>query len=189
MRSPFVTLFLTTTPCDAFPFFGVRLFSETFFSMHLACTHTSSSHARHFRAKLRRKRVFLRGGGRRRSWPIIDENSASNLNYVHFFIEAASIKSSKTSSRTSRPRRHFWVINRGSFKREALTYVRNNMCIYFRNNKHLILLIIIIIRSYDLYIINCLLACLLACLDGIFSFVITYIYERRARITYVCDIL
>ena len=69
----------------------------------------------------RRKRVFLGGGGRRRSWPIIDENSASNLNYVHFFIEAASIKSSKTSSRTSRPRRHFWVINnRGSFKREAL---------------------------------------------------------------------
>ena len=122
MRSPFLTLFLTTTLCDAFPFYGVRLFSETFFSMHLACTHTSSSHARHFRAKLRRKRVFLRGGGRRRSWPIIDENSASNLNYVHFFIEAASIKSSKTSSRTSRPRRHFWVINRGSFvHREALT--------------------------------------------------------------------
>ena len=68
----------------------------------------------------RRKRVFLGGGGRRRSWPIIDENSASNLNYVHFFIEAASIKSSKTSSRTSRPRRHFWVIN--PFKREALIY-------------------------------------------------------------------
>ena len=70
----------------------------------------------------RRKRVFLGGGGRRRSWPIIDENSASNLNYVHFFIEAASIKSSKNSSRTSRPRRHFWVINPGSFvHREALT--------------------------------------------------------------------
>ena len=79
----------------------------------------------------RRKRVFLRGGGRRRSWPIIDENSASNLNYVHFFIEAASIKSSKTSSRTSRPRRHFWVITRGSSKREALT----PWIFVFRQNK------------------------------------------------------
>ena len=50
--------------------FRRRLFCGTSLSLRLACTQSSSSHARHLWTKSRRQGVFWWGDGRRRSWPM-----------------------------------------------------------------------------------------------------------------------